>query len=322
MILVVGGAGYIGSHVNKYLFLKKEKTLVLDNLSSGHREFCQWGEFVLGDIADEKQLDLIFRIYPITAVMHFSAFLFVGESVEKPLKYWENNVSNTLKLLKKMIENNVKYFIFSSSAAVYGIPKYVPIDEEHPTNPINPYGMTKLTVEKILDDFDKAYGLKYASLRYFNASGADFDCRIGERHNPETHLIPLVLDAAVGQKDYITIYGTDYNTPDGTCIRDYIHVDDLAEAHFLALNYIMDSNESQIFNLGNGKGFSVKEIVLIAERVTGKKIHSIYSGRREGDPDILIAGSEKARQLLDWEPRYSEPEVIIESAWNWHQKLQ
>lgn len=321
MILITGGAGYIGSHVNKELYKKGYETVVLDNLIYGHREFVKWGEFILGDLEDTNLLRLVFRKYPIKAVMHFAAFAYVGESVKDPQKYYLNNVKNTLSLLQVMLEHGVEYFIFSSTCATYGIPSEIPIPEDHSQNPINPYGKSKLMIEKILEDYSKAYGLKYVSLRYFNAAGADPDCEIGEWHEPETHLIPLVLDVAIGKSEAIKIFGTDYPTPDGTCVRDYIHVTDLANAHILALEYLFKEGKSDVFNLGNGNGFSVKQVIQAAEDITKRKINSIEWERRPGDPPVLVGSSEKAKRVLRWEPRYYELSVIIETAWEWHKKL-
>lgn len=321
MILVVGGAGYIGSHINKELNKRGYKTVVLDNLVYGHKELVKWGNFVLGDINDTELLRLIFKNYHINAVMHFSAFTYVGESVEDPLKYYINNVANTLNLLNVMQEFKVQIFIFSSSCATYGEPEIIPMPESHPQKPINAYGRTKLMVEDVLKDMETAYGLKYAALRYFNAAGADPDIEIGEWHEPETHLIPLVLDAAIGKRKDIKIFGTDYETPDGTCIRDYIHVTDLADAHILAMEKLMNGNKSEAFNLGNGNGFSVKEIIEEARKVTGKEIVAVEAERRPGDPPILIGSSDKAKEILGWEPKYNQISVIIKTAWKWHQKL-
>ncbi|HDD43346.1 MAG TPA: UDP-glucose 4-epimerase GalE [Candidatus Desulfofervidus auxilii] len=321
MILITGGAGYIGSHVNKELYKKGYETVVLDNLIYGHREFVKWGEFILGDLENTEFLRFIFKKYPIKAVMHFAAFAYVEESMKEPQKYYLNNVKNTLNLLQVMLENNVEYFIFSSTCATYGIPAEIPIPENHPQNPVNPYGKSKLMIEKILEDYSRAYGLKYISLRYFNAAGADPDCEIGEWHEPETHLIPLVLDVAIGKSEAVKIFGTDYPTPDGTCIRDYIHVTDLANAHILALEYLFKKKKSDVFNLGNGNGFSVKEVLQTAENITKRKINFIEWGRRPGDPPVLVGSSEKAKKVLCWNPRYYELSLIIETAWEWHKKL-
>ncbi|MDP3484326.1 MAG: UDP-glucose 4-epimerase GalE [Methanobacteriaceae archaeon] len=321
MILIVGGAGYIGSHVNKVLHENGEETLVLDNLSYGHEEFVKWGKFVKGDLSNTELLADIFKKYSIDAVMHFAAFTYVGESVEDPQKYYVNNLKNTLNLLAVMKEFNVNKFIFSSTCAVYGEPQKLPLTEDHPLNPMSPYGNSKLMVEKILEDYSKAYDLNYVSLRYFNAAGADPLSEIGEWHNPETHLIPLILDAASGRRESVNIYGTDYPTPDGTCIRDYIHVLDLAQAHYKALKYLNEKNKSQIFNLGNGNGFSVKEVIQTCQEVTGNQIKVIEDQPRPGDPPILVGSSKKAHELLGWNPQWADLHDIISTAWNWYQKL-
>ena len=322
MILVTGGAGYIGSHINKLLNNSGYETIVLDNLSKGHKSAVKWGELVNADLSDTEQLREIFQNNDIEAVMHFAAFSSVAESVEEPEKYFKNNYENTLNLLKVMKEFRVRKFIFSSTAALYGIPKSIPICEDNELKPINPYGESKLMVENLLKDESDFGGLKYVSLRYFNAAGADLDCEIGEDHNPESHLIPLVLDAAIGRRDSISIFGDDYSTPDGTCIRDYIHVNDLADAHLKALQYLEDPfNDSNIFNLGNGSGFSVKEVIDTCKKVTGIDFKVKIEGRRPGDPDILIADSKKAEEILKWKPQITELEDIVESAWNWHKKI-
>ena len=321
MILIVGGAGYIGSHLNKEINKKGIETVIFDNLSYGHRDFVKWGAFENGNLGNIDDIRAVFKKYPIEAVMHFAAFTYVGESVEDPQKYYTNNVKNTLNLLQVMLEENVKYFVFSSTCATYGNPVEIPITESHPQNPINPYGKGKLMVETILKDYSDAYGLKYASLRYFNAAGADPDGEVGELHDPETHLIPLILDVAAGRREDIKIFGTDYDTPDGTCIRDYIHVTDLAEAHILALEYLQNGGESDFFNLGNGNGFSVKEVIETAEKITGKDIKAVEAERRAGDPPILVGSSTKAKETLNWNPKYDELSKIIETAWNWHKKI-
>lgn len=320
-ILIVGGAGYIGSHTNKLLAAKGYKTIVYDNLVYGHREAVKWGEFVLGDIEDKIQLDLVFSRYNIEAVMHFSAFAYVGESVENPSKYYQNNVAYTLNLLDAMMKHGVNHFIFSSTCATFGEPTYTPIDENHIQQPISPYGMSKLMVENILKDYEKAYGLKHVILRYFNASGADPDIEIGENHDPETHLIPLVLDAAIQKRKAIKVFGTDYKTSDGTCVRDYIHINDIANAHILSLEWMLSTNKSNDFNLGNGEGFSVKQIIDVAEKVSGKKIPVIPVERRAGDPAIVIGANSKIQRELGWQPAYNKIETILETAWNWHKKI-
>ena len=320
MILIVGGAGYIGAHINKILNKNGYETLVFDNLSYGHEKFVKWGAFENGDLGNIEDIRRIFRNYPITAVLHFAAFTYVGESVEDPQKYYRNNVCNTLNLLQVMLEFGIKRIVFSSTCATYGNPVEIPITENHIQNPISPYGRGKLMVENILSDYSEAYNLKYVSLRYFNAAGADPDTEIGEEHNPETHLIPLVLDAASGKRKNINIFGTDYSTEDGTCIRDYIHVTDLADAHLKALKYLENGGSSDYFNLGNGSGFSVKEVIEEAKKITGKEIVAVETERREGDPPILVGSSEKIRSVLNWEPKYSDLSVIIETAWKWHEK--
>ena len=321
MILIVGGAGYIGSHINKELNKQGYKTVVFDSLVKGHKEAVKWGDFFEGDLGNVDDIREVFKKYQIEAVLHFAAFIEVGESVKDPQKYYQNNVKNTLNLFQVMLENNVKKIIFSSTAATFGNPQYTPIDEKHPQIPINPYGQAKLMVEKILADYDLAYGLKYVALRYFNACGADLDGEIGENHNPESHLIPLILDAALGKREDIKIFGTDYPTVDGTCIRDYIHVTDLAQAHILALKKLMDGGESDCFNLGNGSGFSVRQVIEVAKKITGVDFKVTETERRAGDPPELIADSKKAKEILKWEPKYFDLETIISSAWNWHKQL-
>jgi UDP-glucose 4-epimerase len=320
MILIVGGAGYIGSHVNKLLAKNSIKTVVFDNLAYGHRDSVQWGEFVLGDLANRDQIRLCFRKYPIEAVMHFSAFAYVGESVVHPARYYLNNVANTLNLLEVMRESNVRYFIFSSTCATYGIPEEMPIGEDHPQRPVNPYGRSKLMIEDILKDYDRAYGMRHVNLRYFNAAGADPEGKIGEQHTPETHLIPLAVYAALGITNDIRIFGTDYPTKDGTCIRDYIHVTDLSDAHIKALDYVRDKDMSNSFNLGNGIGHSVREIIDAVKRISGKDFKIIESERREGDPPVLISNYKKAVETLDWRPHYADIDTIVETAYRWHSK--
>ncbi len=320
MILITGGAGYIGSHTNKELWKQGYSTIVLDNLCTGHRRLARWGEFVLGDLKDINQLRLIFSKYPISAVLHFAAHSYVGESVTHPEKYYSNNLANTLNLLSVMKEFQVKYIVFSSTCSTYGEPKQIPITESHSQNPINPYGMSKWMIERMLEDFHKAYKMEYICLRYFNAAGADDDAEIGEIHDPETHLIPLILDVALGKRSQISIFGTDYATPDGTCIRDYIHVTDLAQAHILALKYLLVGGESDCFNLGSEKGYSVKEVIQCVEKITNCSIPSLATARREGDPAQLISSSQKSRQILNWQPKYGL-EKIIQTAWRWHKNL-
>jgi UDP-glucose 4-epimerase len=322
-ILVVGGAGYIGSHAVLALKAQGFEPLVLDNLVYGHRELVEevlQVPLVVGDTQDRALLDDLFRREAIAAVMHFAAFTYVGESVTDPARYYRNNVYGTLTLLEAMQTADIQRFVFSSTCAIYGTPVTLPIPEDHSQSPINPYGRTKWMVEHILSDFHQAYGLESVAFRYFNAAGADPEGRLGEDHNPETHLIPLVLQTALGQRAAIQIYGTDYETPDGTCIRDYIHVSDLADAHVLGLDYLLSGGKSCAINLGNGQGFSVREIIQGAERVTGCTIPTQEVARRPGDPPILVGSSEKARQLLGWTPRYTELETILAHAWGWHQK--
>ena len=317
-ILVIGGAGYIGSHTVKMLAEKGYNPVVFDNLSKGHREAVLNYPFELGDLGDKATLAEVFRKHHIDAVMHFAAFIEVGESVQEPSKYYHNNVAKVLNLLDAMVENNIEHFVFSSTAATFGEPVKDKIDETHPQNPINPYGNTKLMVEKMLSDFDTAYGLKATALRYFNASGADDSGEIGESHNPETHLIPIVLQAAAGKRPSIKMFGNDYPTPDGTCIRDYIHVNDLARAHILALEKMVKDNASERFNLGSGNGFSVAELVKEAKRITGIDFKVEVAPRRAGDPAVLVADSAKAQKVLGWKPEYNLTR-IIETAWNWEQ---
>lgn len=319
-ILVVGGAGYIGSHMTKHLLNKQHEVVVLDNLSTGYRQAVVAAEFVEGDISDLKMLNALFKSQRFDAVMHFASYIQVGESVIAPGKYYANNVAATINLLEAMVRAQIKSFIFSSTAAVYGTPHYVPIDEEHPKNPINPYGRSKWIIEQILSDFKVAHGLQSVCLRYFNAAGADPQGELGERHEPETHLIPLVLQAASGRKSAITVYGRDYDTPDGTCIRDYVHVADLVNAHALALDYLLSDGQSAAFNLGNGQGFSVQEVIDTAERVTRQSITVKDTERRPGDPSRLVADTEYARKILGWTARYVDLDEIIEHAWAWERK--
>ena len=321
-ILVCGGAGYIGSHINKQLNLEGYDTIVFDNLVYGHREAVKWGEFVQGDLSNISEIEAVFNIHTIDAVFHFAAYAYVGESVEEPEKYYYNNVVNTLNLLKVMRAHGCDKIIFSSTCATYGEPERVPITEDMPQNPINPYGMTKLTVERIFRDYAAAYGLHFAVLRYFNAAGADPDGEIGESHNPETHIIPLVLDAASGKRPDIKVFGTDYDTPDGSCIRDYIHVTDLADAHLLALHYLENGGSSDFFNLGNAKGTSVLEVVDSVKRVTGRDFKVVLADRRPGDPAKLVGSSEKAQRVLGWKPKYADIDTIVSHAWNWHEKKE
>ena len=321
-VLIVGGAGYIGSHVGRMLTERGYKTTVFDNLSLGHRAAVDKRiTLIEGDLADNRLLRKVFTSINFDAVMHFAAFALVGESVENPLRYYHNNVANTVNLLRAMKETHVRYFIFSSSAAVFGNPKKIPIEEDHPQEPINPYGWTKSMVEQILKDSSQAYGLRYVSLRYFNAAGAHPDGNMGEDHHNETHLIPLVLRSILDRGsggNPLKIFGTDYNTSDGTCIRDYIHVLDLAEAHILALEYLANGGFSEVFNLGNAEGFSVLEVIRAAEKVTGMPAPMLSGDRRAGDPPVLVASSEKISGTLGWKPSYPGLETMIETAWKWH----
>ncbi|MBV5261310.1 UDP-glucose 4-epimerase GalE [Synechococcus moorigangaii CMS01] len=322
-VLVTGGAGYIGSQAVLSLQRRGYRVIVLDNLVYGHRDLVATvlqTELIVGDTGDRLLLDQIFTDYAIDAVMHFAAYAYVGESVTDPGKYYRNNVVGTLTLLEAMVAAGVKHFVFSSTCATYGEPTEIPIPEHHPQNPINPYGMSKLMVEKILWDFDRAYGLRSVMFRYFNAAGADPEGNLGEDHNPETHLIPLVLMAALGKRDHISIFGTDYPTPDGTCIRDYIHVSDLADAHVLGLEYLLKGGATDAFNLGNGNGFSVQEVIEAARKITEIEIKAIATDRRPGDPPSLVGSSEKARMVLGWQPQYTDLEIILKHAWHWHQQ--
>ncbi len=319
-VLVVGGAGYIGTHMVKDLLRAGYSVVILDNLSKGHRELIPGGVFVEGDLGDSALLDRLFTAHDISAVMHFAAFSLVGESVQEPLAYYRNNVARTVELLDAMRRHDITRFIFSSTAAVYGEPVTTPIKEDHPQQPTNPYGAGKLAVERMLADCAAAYGLRYIALRYFNAAGADAEGGLGERHEPESHLIPLVLQTATGERDAIQIYGEDYPTPDGTCLRDYVHVSDLAQAHLLALESLLGEGANAIYNLGNSKGYSVREVIDIARRITGKPISTRSAARRPGDPAVLVADSSKIRKALGWQPRYEQLEAIIASAWDWHQR--
>ncbi|MBS6007246.1 MAG: UDP-glucose 4-epimerase GalE [Clostridium baratii] len=317
-ILVCGGAGYIGSHMVAELLERGKEVVVLDSLEKGHKDALLGGKLYIGDLRDKDILNKIFTENKIEAVIDFAAYSLVGESMTEPLKYFNNNIYGTINLLEAMKKHNVKYIVFSSTAATYGEPKEIPILEESETIPTNAYGESKLIVEKILRWCDHAYGIKYTTLRYFNAAGAHINGKIGEDHSPETHLIPLILDVALGKRDKIMIFGDDYNTKDGSCIRDYIHVSDLASAHSLALERLMNGGESRIYNLGNGTGFSVKEMIQIARKVTNHSIPAEIAPRRAGDPAVLIASSDKAVEELNWKPKFNSVETIIETAWNWH----
>ena len=318
-ILVTGGAGYIGSHVVKELLYQGHKPIVYDNLQTGHRKAVKDTIFVEGDLTDSEKLRQTLHSYSIDSVMHFAADSLVGESVQDPLKYFNNNVKNSIQLLEILQGYGIKKFVFSSSAAVYGEPKKIPISEDHPCAPTNPYGETKWIFERVLQSFYETSKLDYISLRYFNAAGADPEGKLGEDHSPETHLIPIGLIAA-SNGDSIPIFGTDYDTPDGTCIRDYIHVTDLAQAHILALEKLEESGISGVYNLGNGNGYSVREVIETVKKITGKKIVSVESPRRPGDPARLVASSEKIGEELGWVPKYPDLETIVETAWQWHRK--
>lgn len=317
LILVVGGAGYIGSHMVWWLGQQGARVVTLDNLSAGHRDAVLHGEFIQGDLADRNLLEQLFSAHRFDAVMHFASSIQVGESVQNPALYYRNNVSHTLHLLDAMHTHGVRRFIFSSTAAVFGEPAYCPIDEAHPQAPINPYGRTKWMAEQVLSDYEHAYGLRSVCLRYFNAAGAHPDGLLGERHEPETHLVPLVLQAASGRRPHITVYGRDYDTPDGTCIRDYVHVMDLAQAHWLALQHLIQGGHSARFNLGNGGGYSVQQVIDAARRVSGRPITVAEGPRRAGDPARLVADSRLAQQQLQWHPRHADLDTIIQHAWRW-----
>ncbi len=319
MILVTGGAGYIGSHYVLYERTRGNDVVVLDNLIYGHREAVLDVPLVVGDHGDRAVLDQIFTQYPINAVVHFAAFASVGESVAHPERYYHNNVAGTLNVLDAMRDHGVKHFIFSSSCATYGNPQYVPMDEKHPQNPINPYGESKFICEKMMSAYDQAHGLRFVSLRYFNAAGADPDGRIGESHDPESHIIPIVLQVAQGKRENVSIFGNDYDTPDGTCIRDYIHILDLAQAHALALDRLRAGAESAFYNLGTEHGFSVREVIGLCEKVTGRLITTVEGPRRPGDPPRLVASASKIKSELGWKPRFTDLEETISTAWRWEQ---
>jgi UDP-glucose 4-epimerase len=316
-ILVTGGAGYIGSHTVRLLLARGHEVWIYDNLSEGHRAAVPAERLIVGDLCDVAQVDQLVMDRRTEAVIHFAAFTYVGDSVREPGKYYQNNLVNTLNLMECLRRNRVGRFVFSSTAATFGVPERVPITEDEPQRPINPYGSSKLAVERALADYAGAYGWGYAALRYFNAAGACPDAKIGEDHDPETHLIPLILQAILGQRPAIEIYGTDYPTPDGTCIRDYIHVDDLAAAHLLALENLQPGKGLR-YNLGIGRGYSVREVILAAESVTGKRVPVKEGPRRPGDPPVLVASSDKIQQELGWRPQYTDIRPIIETAWRWH----
>ena len=319
-ILIVGGAGYIGSHTAKLVAQTGQRPVVFDNLVYGHRAAVKWGPFVEGDLADAALIDRVLKEHKITAAIHFAAYAYVGESVTNPRKYFRNNVVNTLNLLDALVDNGVRDIVFSSTCATYGEPIKVPIAEDHPQRPVNPYGETKLAVEKMLHWYQQAYGLRFAALRYFNAAGADPEGDSGEDHDPETHLIPLAIDAALGRRGALDIYGTDYPTPDGTAIRDYIHVVDLADAHLLALDRLQKGVERLQLNLGTGTGSSVREVIAAVEKATGRKVPVREVGRRAGDPPALVADSTLAAQVLGWKPKLSQIDTIVEHACRWHQR--
>jgi len=318
MILVTGGAGYIGSHYVQFAIARGEEVVVLDNLVYGHREAVPNDvPLLIGEMGDRAILDRIFHTYAIDAVVHFAAYAYVGESVTDPAKYYHNNMVSALAVLDAMRDYGVRCVVFSSTCATYGNPQYIPMDEQHPQNPINPYGESKYFVERILKAYDHAYGLRYTALRYFNAAGADPQGQIGESHAPETHLIPLILQAAIGRRDHVSIFGTDYDTPDGTCVRDYIHVLDLAQAHAQALDRLRSGGASACYNLGSEQGYSVREVITTCERVSGKAIPTLEGPRRAGDPPRLVASAAKARTELGWKPQYQNLEQIVTTAWNW-----
>jgi len=319
-VLVTGGAGYIGSHVCKALTKKGHDVVVLDNLEYGHSDLARWGTLVQGDLLDRAVLNSVFRKYSPEAIMHFAAYALVGESVTDPAKYYRNNVLGSYNLAEAARAHGLEKIIFSSTCAVYGVPEGIPITEDMALDPINPYGNTKLIIEKLLDDYGAAYGLRSVRLRYFNAAGADPEAETGEDHTPETHLIPLVLDAAMGRSEAITIFGDDYHTPDGTCVRDYIHVTDLARAHVLALEYLVGGGETTAINLGNSRGHSVAEVVETARKITGRDIRAVIGPRRAGDPPVLVGSNELAKKVLGWTPQRGDMETILEDAWRWHRK--
>lgn len=315
-VLITGGAGYIGSHTNRYLNQRNIDTVVLDDLSDGHREAVVCGQFVKGNFGDGELMDQLFAHENFDAVIHFAAFASVPDSVTRPARYYENNVVNMKTLLDACVAHHVKNFVFSSSAATFGEPQYTPMDEEHPQQPINPYGMTKLIGEKILADYERAYGIRSCSLRYFCAAGDSKDGLIGEAHNPETHLIPVMIKAAMYRKAF-KVFGTDYDTRDGSCIRDFIHVEDLASAHYLGMQYIMENQCSDRFNLGSNTGFSVLEMIDVLRKVSGKSVPYTLSDRRAGDPAVLVASNEKAKKKLGWLPEHSDIREIVSDAWHW-----
>jgi UDP-glucose-4-epimerase GalE len=318
-ILVTGGAGYIGSHTCKALAKAGFQPVVIDNLETGHLSAVKWGPFVEGDVSDQALVDQVLADYQIQAVIHFAAYAYVGESMNSPDKYFANNVSGTLVLLDALLKRGIASLVFSSTCATYGAPSYLPIDEAHPQQPVNPYGDSKLFVERILNWYGQAFGLRSIALRYFNAAGADAECEIGENHDPETHLIPLVIQAAMGLREHIDVFGTDFATQDGTAIRDYIHVEDLASAHVRALQHLLGGGSSLQLNLGTGRGYSVREVIDAVQAHSGREVASRDCDRRPGDPAELVANAGRAHQLLDWEPRHSSLQNIVATAWRWHE---
>ena len=320
-VLITGGAGYVGAHANKVLSSQGYRTVVLDNLKRGSVEFVKWGEFEKGDVGNTDDLKRIFSRHNFDVVLHFAGYAYVEESVREPSIYWRNNVSSTLTLLNECIRHGIDKFVFSSSCATYGIPKNIPITETHNQNPISPYGTTKLSIEMILEDFSKSYSLDFVSLRYFNAAGADRQCELGEAHDPETHLIPLLIKSVLDPSAVVNIYGNDYPTKDGTCIRDYVHVEDLAEGHRLAIEYLQQGGLSRAFNLSNDEGFSIIEVIESVKRVTGRDPRVKFTRRRSGDPAILVGNSNLARNILGWKPKYSDLDCIVRTAWDWHRRL-
>jgi UDP-glucose 4-epimerase len=319
-ILITGGAGYIGSHLNKMLSEAGYDTIVFDNLVNGHKDLVKWGTFVEGDLSDPNQIRQVFADFPVKVVMHMAAFAYVHESILNPRKYYTNNVAGSLNLLEAMADHQVSCLVFSSSCATYGVLNQVPVNEDHPQHPINPYGDSKRMVESMIREYRRVYPLKACVLRYFNAAGADLDATIGERHSPETHLIPLLLDVALGKKATFQINGDDYETEDGTCVRDFIHVMDIAQAHIRAMDYLLAGGDAFAFNLSNGCGYSIRQVVEMARQVTGKPIETSMLPRRPGDAPILVGQSQKARRYLSWTPQYEDLKLIVESAWKWHRK--
>jgi len=319
-ILVVGGAGYIGSHMLKMLAGTGHRVVVLDNLSTGHRSAVRSAVFVEGDVAERARLDDLFAAHGFGAVMHFAAFSQVAESMRDPGRYYANNVAGTAALLDAMVRHRVNRLIFSSTAAVYGEPRYTPIGERHPREPVNPYGRSKWMIKQMIGDYERAHGLRYVSLRYFNAAGADPEGELGESHQPETHLIPLAMQVAAGRRSMLEVFGRDYPTEDGTCVRDYVHVEDLCRAHLLALEHLVDGGASGTFNLGNGSGFSVQQVIDAVERITGRQVRVVNRPRRPGDPACLVADARQARSALGWEPRHPQLDDIVRHAWQWERR--